>query len=64
MRADQEKLGYSWDSPGGQASIGFMNGFIYGHRLRVEDFSGQTVARFGLAGTHKAMGEFIELMER
>lgn len=64
VRADQEELGYSWDFPGGQTSVGFMNGFIYGHRLRVEDFAGQAIAQYGLAGTHRATTEFIELMEQ
>jgi hypothetical protein len=63
-RADLEALGYSWDFPGDQESVNFMNGFIYGHRLMVEDFSRRTIAQFGLSGSYKATKEFIALMER
>ncbi|MCR9061932.1 MAG: hypothetical protein NXI02_31710 [Rhodobacteraceae bacterium] len=62
IRADLEELGYAWDFEGGEASIHFLNSFIYGHRLRIVDFSGRTVAQYGLAGTYRATMDFIELM--
>ena len=63
VQVDLDDVGYSWDFMGGQLSVNFMNAFIYGHRLRIEDFSGRTIALFSLSGTRKATSDFIALMQ-
>jgi hypothetical protein len=64
VRSDIEPRGYAWDFSGGEASILFMNRFIYGHRLNVENFAGETIARYGLSGSYKAVNTFIALIEQ
>lgn len=63
LRADLDSHGYSWDFQNDQSSVAFMNRFIYGHRLRVEDISGSTIASFSLEGSFRATTDFLKLFE-